>query len=147
MANHGDEICLASNKRNEVWYLDSGCSRHITENASIFLQIRKYNGGYVTFGDNARGKTIRVCKIGKNLSTSIDNVYLDDGLKHNLLSISQLYDKGYNVMFEHSKCIIYENDNDKILFTAQRCDTIYSVKLDDLNDQDVKCFTVVENEN
>ena len=139
------QVCLAS-KRSDVWYLDSGCSRHMTGNVSMFLQVRKYNGGYVTFGDNAKGKIVGVGKIGKSLSTSIDDVYLVDGLKHNLLSISQLCDKGYNVVFERSKCIIHEKNNNQILFTAQRCDNIYSVTLDDLNDQDVKCFTSFENE-
>ena len=93
--------------------------------------------------DNAKGKIIGV---GKNISTSINNVYLVDGLKYNLLSISQLCDKGYNVLFEHSKCIIHERNNNQILFTTQWCDNIYSVTLDDLNDQNVKCFTSIENE-
>ena len=140
------QVCLSSNKKNEVWYLDNGFSRHMAGNAFMFLQIRKYNRGYVTFRDNAKGKIIGVGKIGKNLSISIDDVYLVDGLKHNLLSISQLCDKGYNIVFEHSKCIIHEKNNNKILFTAQRCDKIYSFTLDDLNDQDVKCFILVENE-
>ena len=126
-------------------YLDSGCSRHVTGNASMFLQMRKYNVGYMTFGDHAKGKIVGVGKIGKSVTTSIDDVYLVDGLNHNLLSISQLCDEGYHVVFEHSKWI-HENNNNQILFTAHRCDNIYSVTLDDLNDQDVKCFTFVENE-
>ena len=105
------QVCLSCNKKNEVWYLNSGYSRHMTRNASMFLQIKKYNGEYVTFRDNAKGKTFGVGKIGKNLSTSIDDVYLVNGLNHDLLSICQLYDKGYNVVFEHSKCIIHERNN------------------------------------
>ena len=42
----------------------------------------------MTFGDNARGHIVGVGKIGKGISTIIDNVYLVKGLKHNLLSIS-----------------------------------------------------------
>ena len=73
-------------------------------------------------------------------------MYLVNGLNHDLLSICQLYDKGYNVVFEHSKCIIHERNNNRILFTTQRCDNVCSVTLDDLNDLDVKFFTSVENE-
>ena len=35
-------------------------------------------------------KIVGVGKIGKSLSHFIDNVYLVDGLQHNLLSVSQI---------------------------------------------------------
>ena len=84
-------------KRQEVdiWYLDGGCSRHMTGNPSMFKQLQKYDRGHVTFDDNATRKNIGVGKIGKGLPTTIDDVYLVDGLKYNILSISQLCDKGY----------------------------------------------------
>ena len=51
--------------KDDLWLLDSGCLRHMIGNSSIFLQLRKYDGGYVTFGDNARGHIVGVGKIGK----------------------------------------------------------------------------------
>ena len=83
MANREDELCLTSNKKNDVWYLNSGCSTHNTRKSSMFLQIRKYNGGYVTFGDNAKGNIVGLDEIGKSSSTSIDDVYLVDDLREN----------------------------------------------------------------
>ena len=59
----------------------------MTGKPSMFKQLQKYDGGHVTFNDNAIGKIIGVGKIGKSLPTTIDDVYLVDGLKHNLLSI------------------------------------------------------------
>ena len=56
--------------------------------------LTKKNGGYVTFGDNAKRKIIGQGNIGNDISSLIENVLLVDGLKHNLLSISQLCDKG-----------------------------------------------------
>ena len=38
-------------------------------------------------------------KIDESLSNSIEDVYLVDGLKHNLLSVSQLCDKDNLVVF------------------------------------------------
>ena len=43
--------------------------------------------------------------IGNSSPRIIKNVLLVD-LKHNLLSISQLCDKCYHVVFESSKCLI-----------------------------------------
>ena len=55
--------------------------------------------GYVTFGDNNQGKIIGKGTIGNKFSFSIDDILLVDGLKHYLLSISQLCDKGYIIRF------------------------------------------------
>ena len=44
--------------------------------------------------------------IGNDTSSLIESVLLVDGLKHNILSISQLCDKGFKVIFKTSHCII-----------------------------------------
>ena len=60
----------------------------------------------VTFGDNGQNKIIRIGKIQSTSSTFIDSVLLIKGLKHNLISISQLCDKGLKMSFKTSICII-----------------------------------------
>ena len=83
----------------QSWYIDSGCSKHMTGDASRFINITPKNHGHVTYGDNNKGKILGVGKIGIYPSTSIENVLLVHGLKHSLLSVSQLCDKGFLVMF------------------------------------------------
>ena len=85
--------------------MDSGCSRHMTGDESKFVFLTKRNGGYVTFGDNAKGRIIGQGNIGNDTSSLIESVLLVDGLKHNVLSISQLCDKGFKVTFEVSSKI------------------------------------------
>ncbi|KAL5539415.1 hypothetical protein UlMin_045366 [Ulmus minor] len=34
---------------NNVWYFDSGCSRHMTGDKNMFTSLNNYNGGSVTF--------------------------------------------------------------------------------------------------
>ena len=53
-----------------------------------------HEGGTVTLGDDSKGKIVCIGNIKLGLSPLIENVILVDGLKHNLLSISQLCDKG-----------------------------------------------------
>ena len=55
-----------------------------------FIKLDAKDGGHVTFGDNAKGKIIDIGEIGNPQSLSIHHVLFVDGLKHNLLSISQL---------------------------------------------------------
>ncbi|RVW59748.1 hypothetical protein CK203_100238 [Vitis vinifera] len=94
-------------------FLDSGCSRHMTGDESKFAFLTKRKRGHVTFGDNAKGRIIGQGNIGNDTSSLIESVLLVDGLKHNLLSISQLCDKGFKVIFEASHCIIKDIQNDK----------------------------------
>ena len=63
----------------------------------------------MTFGDNGKCRIIEYGSKGNNSSSLIENVLLIDGLKHNILSISQLCDKGFKVIFEFSHCIIKES--------------------------------------
>ena len=93
---------------NNSWYLDNACSMHMTGDRSKFLSLENYDGGTVTFGDNMKGEMIVKGKVGRLSSHAIDNVFLVENLKHNLLSISQFYDKGNSVISE--KCVISRSD-------------------------------------
>ena len=62
----------------------------MTGDESKFAFLTRRKRGYVTFKDNGKDIIIGHGSIGNNFSTLIQNVLLVDGLKHNLLSISQL---------------------------------------------------------
>ena len=82
------QVCLKGSEKQKSWYLDSGCSRHMTGEMSMFLTLTMKEGGTVGFGGNQTGKIIGIGTID-NSSISINNVWFVDGLRHNLLSISQ----------------------------------------------------------
>ena len=88
-----------------MWYLDSRCSRHMTGEKERFSILSHHNGGNVTFGDNRKGEIVGKGTICSS-SSNIENVYLVDGLKHSLLSISQLCDKGNRVVFDSHSCLV-----------------------------------------
>ena len=91
---------------SQLWYVDSGCSRHMTGEKSNFLSLTATEGGSVAFGNGKSGTIVGIGKVGESLSHSIDSVYLVDGLKHNLLSVSQLCDKDNLVVFSPSRCLV-----------------------------------------
>ena len=122
------QVCLKA--RDNLWYLDSGCSRHISGNEALFTEIKKKKYGNVTFGDNKAGKIIGIGKIGKDPSNSLENVYLVEGLKFNLLSISQLCDKGNNVIFNSSHCIVQNVHDDNIALYGPRIDNVLCHQLE-----------------
>ena len=76
------------------------------------MNLSKKDGGLVTFGNNKKGKIIGKGTIGNDSGTLIENLLLVDGSMHDLLSISQLCDKGFRVIFDKNNCII-ENVSDR----------------------------------
>ena len=56
----------------------------------MFLELKESNQGLMTFGEKRNCRIIGVGKLGKEPSNSIENIYLLDDLKFNLLSISRL---------------------------------------------------------
>ena len=96
-------------------------------------EFQKQKSGKVTFKNNGRGNMLSIGKIGKNPTSSIDNVYLIDGLKYNLLSISQLYDKGNCVWFDESQCVIENARSNDILLHGSRLDNVYAINLNHIS--------------
>lgn len=74
--------------------MDSRCSRHISGKASLFSEIKEKCNDSITLCDKGKCKILGIDKVGKDSSIAIDNIYLVDGLKFNLLSVSQLCDRG-----------------------------------------------------
>ena len=99
----------------------------MTGDKSKLLSIKPKDGGRVTFGGDQSGKIAGIGEIGNNEGPLIKDVYLVEGLCHNLLSVSQSTDKGNLVIFDSDECFIIKKDlvsiNDlknKALFRAPR---------------------------
>ena len=80
----------------------------------------KLKGGMGTFGDSEKGHIIGIGKIQIIPQTCLENVLYVLGLKHNLISISQLCDKGYKVSFESSLCIVTNPFDNSTIFIKNR---------------------------
>ncbi|KAH9728331.1 Integrase catalytic domain-containing protein [Citrus sinensis] len=118
----------------------------MTGNYSWFSSFTKIeNGGDVSFRDNSKGKIIGIGNVGNVSSTLIENVCLVENLKHNLLSISQLCDKGYRVIFDESKCVIENACDGKVLFVGNRCVNVYTINIDCASTNE-KCLSALHDD-
>ena len=118
----------------------------MTGDRKLFSKLEKKNGGSVTYGDNTKGKVIGIGTIGNHSSTCIQNMFLVDGLKHNLLSRSQLCDNGYKVFFDTNTCLVSKSLDDKIVIKGKRSSNIYIIDLHSLANQNVKCLMSISND-
>jgi len=71
--------------KKDLWYLDSGCSRDMIGNKTKFAKLELKEKGFVTYGDNNKGRILENGVIGNGSSFNIKNVLLVEGLKHNLI--------------------------------------------------------------
>ncbi|XP_070009568.1 uncharacterized protein [Nicotiana sylvestris] len=101
---------LAVKGSNQIWYMDSGCSKHMTGSKNQFLSLEDLKGCNISFENGKKDKIIGVGKVDKTDSHSIENVYLIDGLKYSLTSISQLCDR------ENELTCLNVLDNDPLLW-------------------------------
>lgn len=95
----------------------------INKFSSLVLKAR----GYVTYGDNNKGKIIGIYKFGSSPFTSIEYVLYVEGLKHNLLSINQLYDKGFKIMFTKDELLIEDEVTHELKLNGKRINNIFMI--------------------
>ena len=85
-SDDGREISLMTPLKHQSWYLDSGCSQHMTGERHMFQDLELKSGGVVGFGGDQKGKIIGYGTIGNDKLHSINNVLLVKGLMHNLIT-------------------------------------------------------------
>ena len=91
--NCGIEL-FAEDEENQ-WYIDSGCSRHMTGDKTKLLAysaLEKEKN--VTFGNDTPAVIKGKGSVFLKEKVKANEVMYVDGLKHNFLSVSQMCDQG-----------------------------------------------------
>ncbi|VFQ77323.1 unnamed protein product [Cuscuta campestris] len=99
----------------DKWLLDSGCLHHMAGDKQNLSNIQPIEGGNVRFGGGAHGQIIGNGTLHVSGLPPIKNVWLVQGLEVNLLSISQIYDQGLEVVFTQQKCRIKDRNKFVVL--------------------------------
>jgi hypothetical protein len=107
-----------------LWYLDSGCSKHVTWDKTLLKEVQMGKGGRITYGDGSQSKVIGKGIIDiPGLGTSQEALYVE-GLKANVLSISQFRDNDLVVQFSKKECNIFDISGKWLMrgeITANNC--------------------------
>ena len=92
----------------------------MTENKNIF-QTLQTKMGTVTFNNDNSSKILGKGTITLgNKDATTKNVLLIENMKHNLLSVSQMFHQGHVLMFTSKDCKIRREDSGKLVVTASR---------------------------
>ncbi|GJU09947.1 putative ribonuclease H-like domain-containing protein [Tanacetum coccineum] len=113
-----------------LWYLDSGCSKHMTGNRSKlknfvekFIGIVRFRndhfGAIMGYGDYVIGDSV------------ISRVYYVEGLGHNLFSVGQFCDSDLEVAFRKHSCFVRDINGADLLKGSRRTN-LYTISIDDM---------------
>ena len=64
-------------------------------------------------------------------------------MKFNLLSVSQLCDKGKQVILDKEKCVVKNVNTGDIFITALRHDNVYALNTNEIAAKDFKCLKAI----
>ncbi|GKE08650.1 retrovirus-related pol polyprotein from transposon TNT 1-94 [Tanacetum coccineum] len=113
-----------------LWYLDSGCSKHMTGNRSQLTNFVNKFLGTVKFGNDQIAKIMGYgdYQIG---NVTISRVYYVEGLGHNLFSVGQFCDSDLEVAFRKHTCFV-RNLEGVDLLTGSRGTNLYTLSIGDM---------------
>ena len=121
-----------------LWYLDSGCSRHMTGDRTLLKTFESKKGGNITFGDGSKSHIKGKGIISLPGLPDIANVLYVEGLRVNLLSISQICDQDFMVLFSKGKCMVLNESGEQLISGIRTLENFYDL----VPDAEIVCNNV-----
>ena len=119
---------LNQSRKEDVWFLDSGCSNHMCGNKLWFSDLDEEFRQSVKLGNNSKmtvlGKgNIRMQVAG--VTQVITYVFYIPELRNNLLSVGQLQEKRVAILIQHGECRVYHPKKGLIMQTSMSANRMF----------------------
>lgn len=102
---------VGTTKTSNDWLLDSGCSHHMAADEKLFKGLDRSFHSRIRIGDGklieAKGKGSVLVSTGSG-NKLISDVLFVPNLDQNLLSVGQLVEKGYTLVFKDDCCTVQD---------------------------------------
>ena len=110
----------------------------MTGDRSLFKVFESKKGGNVNFGDGSKSQIKGKGIISLPRLLDIANVLYVEGLRVKLLSISQISDQDFMVLFSKGKCLVLNESEKKLISGVRTLDNYYGLVLD----TDIVCNSI-----
>ena len=115
-------------KRENAWFLDSGCSNHMCNDQTMFNELDEKFRHSVKLGNNTKmdmmGKgSVKLLLNGVN--HVVVEVYYIPELRNNLLSIGQLQERGLAILIKGGMCKIFHLEKGLIIQTNMSANRMF----------------------
>ncbi|XP_074298619.1 uncharacterized protein LOC141629535 [Silene latifolia] len=133
-----EKLFLTSNGAQEtagnVWYIDSGCSNHMSSTKSLFKDLDESRISKVRLGDDKQlsveGVGTVAVKTEQGNIKLLHHVQYVPQLAYNLLSVGQLLESGFSLSFDNNSCEIKDKKSNEIVaMTSMGRNKMFSLDL------------------
>lgn len=104
---------------SDIWFVDSGCSNHMSCSRSLFKDLDETKKSDVRLGDDKQvqveGKGTVVIKDIQGETKLVPDVQFVPNIAHNLLSVGQMMSNGYRIVFDDDACTIVEKKSGHVV--------------------------------
>ncbi|XP_024195881.1 uncharacterized protein LOC112199047 [Rosa chinensis] len=131
---HIEATCLVAltalaDKGRYFWYVDSGCSRHMTGDKSWFISFEdESTTSFVTFGDGGKASILARGTVNTPGIPNLKNVLYVEGLTANFISVSHLADDYEDVWFNKQRCLVLNQKGEGIMGGKRSLDNCYHIQ-------------------
>jgi hypothetical protein len=115
-------------RREDAWFLDSGCSNHMCGDQTTFNELDEKCRHSIKLGNNTKmdvmGKgSVKLLLNGVN--HVVAEVYYIQELRNNFLSIGQLQEKGLAILIKEGMCKIFHPEKGLIIQTNMSANQMF----------------------
>lgn len=107
--------------RSHIWFVDSGCSNHMTGFKTLFSDLDELDKQKVRLGNgntlHVEGKGTVQFELSPGKFKFLHNIQYVPALDFNLISVGQLLSNGYLVIFDNAKCCITQKKTECVMVT------------------------------
>ncbi|CAL0332992.1 unnamed protein product [Lupinus luteus] len=139
VTNHADAA------HSESWYLDSGCSNHMTSHKEWLTGFDPSRTNKVRFADDStlkvEGAGDVVIQRSNGTQALISDVLFVPGMKYNLLSIGQLVQKGFTAVMGSGQVELFDAQKKLVLRSLLTKNRTFRVRL---KATDAQCLAVMK---
>ncbi|KAI5439753.1 hypothetical protein KIW84_025218 [Lathyrus oleraceus] len=114
--------------RDDIWFIDSGCSNHMCGNSSLLCDLEKGFNKVVRLGNYASKNVVgkeSVRLTVKGVNHLVRDVYYVPGLKNNILIVGKLQERGLDVLMQANMCRIYHHTKGLIFKTTMAANRMF----------------------
>ena len=99
----------------------------MTRDRFLFKVFKSKKNGNVTFGDGSKSQIKGKGIISLPRLLDITNFLYVEGLRVNLLSINQICDQDFMVLFSKGKCLVFDESGRKLINGARTLNNCYGL--------------------
>jgi len=115
---------------NAIWFLDSGCSNHMTGNKNWFIELDESFRHTIHLGNNTTMSVLGKGSVKfevEGITHNASDVFFVPELTNNLLSMGQLQEKHLFIIMKKSTCRIYHPQKGKIIDTKMTLNRMFVI--------------------